>query len=1193
MSNLIIRETKFLEIIQIDDEIIEEEEEEEKIVEERPTRTKRTRSNRVNSPKKLIKQTKKLIKTSSSKEKHTNSLIYLLNQIKGSVKLNTEFEYTTFQLDLPNEHLKSILNDFCLRFKNSPTFSEYLIKETLKVLKHDYFQKIKENSMMKLKMLLCHLAEHEKLKNYPSNPFLEIRTEDEIDQLRDKLLNFYISFYRPERMKLILKSNLAIDKMEQLLNESFNSLEKTADLETNIELEKQLTNKSYENNLSIEKENPSIYFIKPHDRKPEIEDLLPIRQNLMFDLDKFEENNNLNQQLEEKLVEENGLDKIISNKISFDNNHLIFNYSSQKQSQSKNEIKFESDQIYFIFNIPYEMKFYPLTPMQFISSFICKDGPGTLVSLLRKYDYIDKVQAGNLADCNFSNNSLWNLFFIKINLTKKGTTKLMEIVKLLNAYLKMLTKLDNLDSLFKEYSKLMLFNYNFKEIRSKSVHDLFVTVKKMHQVPLKDTFVANRIPLVPSLDKNLKTVKNLMKNLDLKNSIIAVLTDETTFNSIELSSPLETYKGIDVKKLSIDKRLFEMIDLFKVDKFPKTNIFLKNLSKDLQVNVERKVYNEPEMISKKSNARLWYKKECSELISVTSANLLISHNKFRKNAKFASICDLILIISEMQMQELFFQLREAGFLYKIEFNRFGLNIEATGSDEIINVFKQILINFTNLATVEQLQKAKKTALKNYENALSNKFFVYLDIQNCLLFKNHYTVQDKMNKLDEVDSSDLTKMMNMIFNESKRDYLIQGNYSVKDANKFFNEIEQMFKYDDFSIEDTFDETYDNTNDNIVNSKLVAKKESTINQTYKVYRILESTKIDDKLSEQDMKENNSLSKESNLSSNEIFPIKSTEYYCQAKLEPDSPERVLNDITISPQNCSLELSFSNEQNSSFEAALKPIPDNRRRIMSTEVKNVPNRKLFTHNMNSKTMSFELSKIDRTSSNFSKSKTKSTSILSNVCTDITNINYNLSPLNNSNQSNNFSNLITKDSQIVGNLYFTFYQDEVQHCLLLRLLVELIKQHMNGFFTNEQNLRDNFFSADKFKNICTPEITFQDQVVIDGQIECVEFELTRDSKGFIFIVFDNYLLINTKSIDSLAESFLNTYMFFIVDELETHRFDSLIKVLSDELSKKPNWSKDVNLNWNEIVIGKCRFNSREQLKNALKNKVSHLNLGFF
>lgn len=228
-----------------------------------------------------------------------------------------------------------------------------------------------------------------------------------------------------------------------------------------------------------------------------------------------------------------------------------------------------------------------------------------------------------------------------------------EIIKCLNAYLHMLNKLENLESLFKEYSKLMLFDYNFKESRSKSSHDLFITVKKMHQYPIKDIFVANRIPLHWTLDRNIKLIKNLFKYLKLENSIVSVLADEQGFSCVNAN--VEIYKGIDLKKITIDKLLFKTVDLFKVSEFPKTNHFLKN---NPQINIERKVYITPELTNQTPAAQLWYKKECAELLSLTSVYLLISNPDFKSNAKMAAICDLILVISEMQMQELFFQIRE-------------------------------------------------------------------------------------------------------------------------------------------------------------------------------------------------------------------------------------------------------------------------------------------------------------------------------------------------------------------------------------------------------------------------------------------------------------------------------------------------------------------------------------------------------
>ena len=835
-------------------------------------------------------------------------------------------------------------------------------------------------------------------------------------------------------------------------------------------------------------------------------------------------------------------------------------------------------------------------PLHFISSLICKDGPGTLVSYLRKHDLISKMQAGNLNDCNFANNSLWNLFFIKINLTKRGIGRLNEIIQCLNAYLAMLNKLDKkLCSLYAEHSKLTYFDYNFKEVRTKSTHDLFVTAKKMHLYPTKEILVANRVPLFHKLDKNLKVVRGLLKYMKLETCVIAVLTDESSFNSIDLN--FETYKGIDVKKLPVENQLFQVVDLFSVDEFPETNRFLRDSGNHNQVKLESKVYYVPEQINQNERKQLWYKKESTELLSLTNVNLLISNDELKRNAKYACICDLLLVISEFQMQELFFEIREAGFLYRVDFSRFGLNIMAIGSDEVINVFKQILENFKSVATDDKLRKAKQMAMKSYEQAMKNKFLVYLDLQNCLLFRSHYSIQERMAELEKVTLKDLKQIMHLIFNESKRVYLVQGNYTLSDAKRFFTRIEAMFEYaldspittashqkagqsaldgTDFTIStDKSDESWTADEADRTNLTMdVGATRRSVNQTYNV----KQSAVKQSQGSQPVNGQAAFGKPKR---NEIFPIKSIECYCLVKLVDDSPALIPNEKMANGYDLSMTC---NTPDSSFNHH-QVRPDNQRHIESTSLKPAHNRRLFMDTNNYP--SFNASRIGRAgiTTNISRSRNRSSSVLSSICTDVTNTNYNLSPLNNSNDSADYSGLVGKDSQIIGNLYFTHYHDDVLHSVLLRLLVELIKQHMNSFFTNENNVRDRFFAVEEFKNSGTPEVTFQDQVVIDGQIECVEFELTGDSKGFLFIVFDNYLLINSKRIDSLAESFLR-YMFGIVSELKQDALAGLTKQLADDLAQKPSWAQDMNRNWNEIVLGKQRFELREKQRAALRKDVS-------
>lgn len=347
-------------------------------------------------------------------------------------------------------------------------------------------------------------------------------------------------------------------------------------------------------------------------------------------------------------------------------------------------------------------------------------------------------------------------------------------------------------------------------------------------------------------------------------------------------------------------------------------------------------------------------------------------------------------------------------------------------------------------TTEKLKKAKKAASVNYENAMKNKFVVYLDLQNSLLFSNHYTIQQRANELEKIDLKDLNKLMDLMFNKSKRDYLIQGNYTVKDANKFFNEIEFMFKYE-FSTDQMDDENLEAKKDGSNKENGLIGGNQPMNKTYNVKND-EDTNDEDSVSAEFLEKTNR-SKDDlklNINANELFPKSPDEYYCLANLSIDSPEPVLSNGLSNERKDEFELSICNTPNSGKSSK----QTNKRFIESTSLKNAPTRKLFLDSMSC--TSFNASKIEK-SSTISRLATKSNSQLNSICIDTTNRNYNLSPLNNTND--NFSKIVNKDSQIIGNLYFTWFKDDAQHSVLLSLLVELIKQNMNAFFTNEGNCK--------------------------------------------------------------------------------------------------------------------------------------------
>ncbi|KXO07123.1 Protease III precursor [Moritella sp. JT01] len=140
----------------------------------------------------------------------------------GSNNAWTGTEYTNYYFDINNSYFHNALDRFA-QFFIAPSFNADLLDRERHAVDSEFKLKLKDDVRRFYQV-------HKETVN-PTHPFskfsvgnLSTLADTETDTLREELLRFYEQHYCASLMKLVIQSELSLDKQEHMLNEMFSAI---------------------------------------------------------------------------------------------------------------------------------------------------------------------------------------------------------------------------------------------------------------------------------------------------------------------------------------------------------------------------------------------------------------------------------------------------------------------------------------------------------------------------------------------------------------------------------------------------------------------------------------------------------------------------------------------------------------------------------------------------------------------------------------------------------------------------------------------------------------------------------------------------------------------------------------------------------------------------------------------------------
>ena len=656
-----------------------------------------------------------------------NDFSEYLNKNSGYSNAYTDLDCTNYYFEVNNENFLPALDRFSQFFVH-PLFEPSAVEREVEAVDSENKKNLQSDLWRKMQLIRSE-ANKESIFNRFATGNLETLKKD---GLRENLVEFHDKYYSSHLMSLVVVSNLPIEHLSKLTDDLF------TDVPIKRELDKLL-------NTNVE-EDHWVY--------PDINKLCPIP----------------------------AYDK--------DNCGNLYHITPVKD---QDEIL-----IYWYFNENFN-KYYKEKPLDYLSAVLGNEGPNSLTSCLIKDDLISSLSCGG-----YTYSNTYSTLYFQISLTKKGLSNTDDVIsRVFDAVNNLKTK--PINKRYYEEVKMInkiKFDYKSKEDPTDYCSDLSsrFTTRKPEDVLFGDYNYEN-------FDENL--IKKTFSELTLENINIYLSSKEYETKCANT----EQWYGTKYTKEKLPERLVKAYNEGSLNKYnhvldypPVNNFIAKDfILKDLT----EKDIKYPVLVEQNQTREIWFKQDNVFFLPKATIYLQIYLNKdILPHAEYSVISYIWNNLFQNELQEIVYMAREASVNINFYFNLEGLSITIEGFSsalksssveilkkfqETIEVLKERLNNLENhpeksgqiaekimTKLMESEQENSNFYLGNPYNQVLANLDIYLRNVSIEFDKKLQTVRRLQKQANQKDLSSFSFFLNNFLNESKFEWVIQGNLTKEEA-----------------------------------------------------------------------------------------------------------------------------------------------------------------------------------------------------------------------------------------------------------------------------------------------------------------------------------------------------------------------------------------------------------------------------
>jgi insulysin len=677
-----------------------------------------------------------------------NDFMEFLNENSGHSNAYTDLDSTNYFFEVSNEAFIPAVDRFA-QFFIKPLFNESAVEREVKAVDSENKKNLQVDMWRFMQLIRSQGNPHSLFTRFATGNLETLNKPG----IRDVLIDYHKRYYSSNLMNLVMLSPKPIEEMNSLTEELFSKVP------INSEIGKVFLENRYSQNYPYD-ENNTGYFYK----------IIPVKDQ-------------------------------------------------------------DTLSLYWFFNVNLN-KFYDVKPMGYLSSLFGHEGPNSLTSSLVKDDLITHLSCGHHTIANTFTN-----FTIDVKLTKKGFDNYSDVIRRIFLYINKIKEKGVNKRFFDEIRQVHKIKFDFKnkehptDYCSDLAHNFTV-------FPPED--VLSGPYLINSFDE--KLIDDYLKKLEINN--MNIYLSSKSFQENECDMTELWYKTKFSKTHFTDYNNGKIINLFRngIDAttkikhtldYPPENKFLPSNLELLPIEENPEKY--PKTISETQNSILWYKKDNTFKLPKASVILQIYLNKkILSNENYDLIASIWNSIFDNELKEIIYMASEANINLKLHFNMEGLYLEVSGfNSSLENAFVEILSNFKKLihnkSKIENLPDKIKIQIEDHMKSFKNFYFsavytqamAYLEMflrepsstpeKKLKILTDFYKGEEDNGKISESkdETNSIGAEVNPLFDiflskflqESRFEWLIQGNITAEDSIKIKNQCENILSNLNLNEDDT--------------------------------------------------------------------------------------------------------------------------------------------------------------------------------------------------------------------------------------------------------------------------------------------------------------------------------------------------------------------------------------------------------
>ncbi|KAL4209234.1 Metalloenzyme, LuxS/M16 peptidase-like protein [Rhizopus microsporus] len=434
------------------------------------------------------------------------------------------------------------------------------------------------------------------------------------------------------------------------------------------------------------------------------------------------------------------------------------------------------------FPFPDQTAFYECQPANYLAHLIGHEGPGSILSFLKKKTWATTLSSGlSYGGVGFS------FFHLSIELTEEGLRHYEDVVVSLFEYIELIKKEGIQQWIFEETKSLAEIEFRFLEQCTPSQYTSFLSQQMQENYPPQWVISGNA--LLRKYDPDL--IKAHLELLRMDNFRLTLVSQEFP-DGIECTRIERWYSAeYEVQPLSeaLVQRLVN-ISLNPHFSLPVVNEFIPT---ELEVVKQEGKTKEPTLIQDEPISRIWYKKDDTFWVPKTNVWICLKNPLTYITPRHAVMLALYIGLLSDSLTEYSYNAELAGLNYYIAQETEGIMLFVGGYSHKLSLLLERVVSKMKDLCIEQcrFKMVKDEITREYENVLLEAPYQHASYYLSFALSNRkWTYNDLITQVRDIQLEELQAFIPLAISTLHIEALVHGSMEKEAVLGMFSKIQDI-------------------------------------------------------------------------------------------------------------------------------------------------------------------------------------------------------------------------------------------------------------------------------------------------------------------------------------------------------------------------------------------------------------------